>query len=69
MMKCPVCGMEMCDGAVESVTDIVWLPEPSKIKKPRNAKGAKLLKRNEDVILYYCVDAKRCADCGLIVIE
>lgn len=68
-MKCPICGTEMYEGAIESVTDIVWLPEPSKIRKPRNAKGAMLLKRNEDVVLYYCVNAKRCEKCGLIVIK
>ena len=54
-MKCPICGGEMQEGFLGSVTDIVWTPQAGKIKKPRNTKGAELLERNEvDVLLCEC---------------
>ena len=60
-MKCPICGGEMQEGFLGSVTEI---------KKPRNTKGAELLERNEEMPfwwMYYYVDAKRCEKCGLIL--
>ena len=69
-MKCPICGGEMQEGFLGSVTDIVWTPQPGKIKKPRNTKGAELLERNEEMPFWwmdYYVDAKRCEKCGLIL--
>lgn len=69
-MKCPICGGEMQEGFLGSGYEIVWTPQPGKIKQPRNTKGAELLERNEEMPfwwMYYYVDAKRCEKCGLIL--
>ena len=69
-MKCPICGVEMQEGFLGSVADIVWTSQVGTIKKPMNTKGAELLNRNEEIPfwwMYYYADAKRCEKCGLIM--
>ena len=52
-MKCPICGGEMQEGFLGSVHEIVWTPQPGKIKQPRNTKGAERLERNEEMPFWW----------------
>lgn len=59
----------MQEGFLGSGHEIVWTPQPGKIKQPRNTQGAERLERNEEMPFwwaYYYVNAKRCEKCGLI---
>ena len=54
-MKCPICGGEMQEGFLGSIHEIVWTPQPGKIKQPRNTKGAERLERNEEMPFGGCI--------------
>lgn len=58
-MKCPICGVEMQIGTVESNREIFWNANGEKI---RNRISSKLFVKSDAY-------AERCADCGIVVIK
>lgn len=58
-MKCPICGIEMMIGKVESKREIMWIKEGEK-------KRTRISSRLFMVSKAY---AERCEDCGVVLVK
>ena len=58
-MKCPICGVEMQIGKIESNREIFWKADGEKI---HNRISSRLFVKSDAY-------AERCAECGIIVLK
>lgn len=68
-MKCPFCGVEMEQGALQSTHGVYWVNRPAKLSPPQWMKKAEGLCDVDNYFQSPYVPASRCTQCRKIIVD
>lgn len=68
-MKCPFCGAEMEQGALQSTHGVYWVNRPAKLRPPQWRKEAEGLCDADNYLQSPYVPAHRCTTCRKIIVD